>query len=129
MSDKPDAILLSSNKSKFGVEIAHLYLDNTEAKYVLNKANVKHDFIVIDDYIKPLNELLKKKSIKVPKYNVTFPVDLLIVSASPLLGLDTIEWNKEKICIPDSNIRNIWLLVDNSKYTERWTDLVRIYND
>lgn len=129
MQDKPDALLKDSNDNLFGIEITHLYLDATEAKYALNKSNEKHDCINLLGYIEQLNQLLTQKESKILNYKVSYPVDLLIRSASPLFSKETIELYRNNIKIPKQSIRNIWLLLDNDKYTERWVDLVKLFDE
>jgi hypothetical protein len=126
MQDKPDAILKNATGELFGVEIAHLFLNEVEAKYALHRSTKNNGMINFQGYVKPLNEILLNKSTKIPKFNVPYPVDLLIRSASPLLTAKTIEGYKKELVVPNRGMRNIWLLLDNDKYSERWVDIVRL---
>lgn len=85
MGDRPDAVLRADDGMVLGLEVAHLYGDGEEARFVLNRSPKRifglQEFGAV---LERLEKLIKKKAEVASRYDCTFPLVLLVRSASPL---------------------------------------------
>ncbi|MBI4727534.1 hypothetical protein HY768_10035 [candidate division TA06 bacterium] len=98
-SDKPDFTLLDENdKSKIGVEIAHLWHDREEAKILLRRSEqVFHGIMCATDLIKVLNDLLTRKANKISGFREHDKFFLVIRVASPIFDKSTFDMYEDDI--------------------------------
>lgn len=128
LRERPDALLETERGKKIGVEIAHLFRNQDEARFLLGKAEKIELYFELaenyEDHLIALNQLLKKKERVMGKYEVDFPIVLLIRSATPDLTYNKMKLLEEKLYIP-KNCEDIWLLLDDDKEHD-WRSLVKL---
>lgn len=122
--DKPDFTLEDPlDKSKIGVEVAHLYYDHEEAKILFRRStNKMHKTMSIDGLIKKLNNLLVDKINKLNQYTDHKKNFLIIRVASPIFDLSSFKMYSAEIHCPPNNYSEIWLILDSND-NQRWTAL------
>ncbi len=130
-SDKPDFTLIDeSNKSKIGVEVAHLWHDKKEAKILLGRSTqITHGVMCANDLIKVLNSLLSQKATKINGFKPHNKFFLVIRVTSPIFGKSTFDMYKNDIICPENEYNEIWLVLDDNNKTERWSELKCIKSD
>lgn len=110
-SDKPDFIVKDTiNGQSIGIEIAHLFHDQQEAKLLLGRDNGLHDSIAISDDITSLNELINQKCNKALNYDYGGSLHLVIRIASPIWDKANFEKEVENIVIPACKYVCVWLI-------------------
>lgn len=128
LRERPDALLETERGKKIGVEIAHLFKNQEEARFLLGKAEQLNLYFEVaehyEDHLIALNQLLRKKEKVISKYDVDFPIVLLIRSATPDLTYSRMKLLEEDLYIPQS-CREIWLLLDDS-HEHDWGSLVKL---
>ena len=130
-SDKPDFTLLDeSNKSKIGVEVAHLWHDKEEAKILLGRSEkTVHGIMNAADLIRVLNELLMQKANKIVGFKKHDKFFLIIRVASPIFDKSTFDMYEDDIICPVNDYDEIWLVLDDNSKSGRWTELKEIKSD
>lgn len=108
LSDNPDVKILLNNKI-IGIEVAHAFYDTEEAKMLLGQKYKNYSFHEImpdDDFVKPIQKILHKKSTK----NYGKDTWLVIRSASPIFSADTLELYSKNLLIPENHFDQIWIV-------------------
>ena len=130
-SDKPDFTLIDEgNKSKIGIEVAHLWNDKKEAKILLGRSRqTRHGIMCANDLIKVLNILLSQKASKIKGFAPHDKFFLVIRVASPVFDKSTFDMYENDIICPENEYNEIWLVLDDNNKSERWSELKCIKSD
>ncbi|MCH8088966.1 MAG: hypothetical protein IH955_03010 [Chloroflexi bacterium] len=121
--DKPDFVVQEYVPSdKVGVEVAHLFQDDAEARMLLGRSQERvHPTVSLSDLIKRLNSVLIQKAAKVEDYDFPGDVFLVIRVASPIFDRELFESHRADINVPPCKFSEIWLLfrdVNRSSWSE-----------
>lgn len=124
--ERPDAIIEASDCSRFGLEIAHLFYDDLEAKILLGKTKTKvHGPERFSYLVDRLNRILMRKGELGCSYSCPFPISLLIRSASTIFSGPDFESARKEIAVPKGVYEAIWLLA-RADDSDGWTHLIRL---
>lgn len=125
--DKPDFILLDTEKSKIGVEVSYLYYDEKEAKLLFNRCEGKsHGVMNTAELINKLNNLLLRKYDKLKNYNLYDKYFLIIRVVSPIFDISTFKLYRSDINNSENNYNEIWLITDDNTKKLRSSELFKI---
>lgn len=114
----PDYILKNIKDEFTGIEVTHLFYDSEEAKMLLGRSDREfHGLESSTHHIKTLNELLKQKDKKIDKYDVVYPVALLVRNASPVYGMSDFLKYKNEIYKPEK-YSHIWFVSKDGNNNE-----------
>jgi hypothetical protein len=110
--ERPDAVLENTPKrSKFGVEITHLFYNECEAKQMFGRSNQEDcgpgSFPIL---LNELNSRIVRKEAAFAQVQLGYPISLLIRNASPLYGLTQFIANVDQIARSHHIFQDIWLL-------------------
>ncbi len=130
-SDKPDFTLIDENdRSKIGVEVAHLWHDKKEAKILLGRSTqTTHGVMCANDLIKVLNSLLNQKTTKINGFRPHHKFFLVVRVASPIFDKSNFDMYENDIICPKNKYSEIWLVLDDNNKNGRWSELGLIKSD
>ncbi len=124
--ERPDALLADEQGNEFGVEIAHLYYDDQEAKMLLGRCTgCFHGEENLEHLVEKLNMLLKKKYKVGKAFDRPYPVALLIRSASPIFSGHDFELIKDKLKLPRGVYTEVWMLACDEEIPG-WPHLIKL---
>ncbi|HEY0828343.1 MAG TPA: hypothetical protein VGE40_09630 [Bacilli bacterium] len=119
--EKPDAVLQDSRGHKLGVEITHLFYNESEARQLLKVP--PQSFVCIetfDNLVEALNQLILRKEAKSQGYNHNYPLALLIRSLSNNFGWSDFNYAWDKVLKPSSAFTEIWFLARERTDNGQW---------
>lgn len=126
MRDRPDALLEAEDGTRIGLEVAHLfYPGGREAKILLGRANGLHGLQTLGKLVNGLNDLLDKKVEKRLGYTCSYPISLLIRSASPIWSGSDFNGVQHMLRVPAEVYHEIWLLAQDNQIPG-WPHLIRL---
>ncbi|MNI02955.1 hypothetical protein D3C73_558470 [compost metagenome] len=110
--ERPDAVLENTlERSKFGVEITHLFYNECEAKRMFGRSNQEDcglgNFTIL---LNELNSRIARKEATFTQVKLDYSISLLIRNASPLYGLNHFIANVDQIARSRHIFQDIWLL-------------------
>lgn len=125
--DRPDFLVQEpSSGEKVGIEVAHLFQDDEEARMLLGRSQEwGHSTVTSSDLITRLNDLLRQKAQKVEDYDFAGSLFLLIRVASPTFDRESFVALQTDINIPFCRFSEIWLLFYDFNGAS-WSDLMQL---